>query len=89
MATRPTTDRRPRGADESNSTAPRPKRWKQILRNIGVKVLGILITAAFLAWGADRAAAGEIHGAGALGPVEAFGLEPLKAAAAEYGLVES
>ena len=50
---------------------------------------GYDITAAFLAWGADRAAAGEIHGAGALGPVEAFGLEPLKAAAAEYGLVES
>jgi hypothetical protein len=50
---------------------------------------GYDLTAAFLAWGAERAAAGELHGKGAMGPVEAFGLEELKAAAAEYGLVES
>jgi len=50
---------------------------------------GYDLTAAFLAWGAERAAAGELHGAGALGPVEAFGLEELKSAAAEYGLVEA
>jgi hypothetical protein len=50
---------------------------------------GYDLTAAFLAWGAERAAGGQIHGKGALGPVEAFGLEELNAAAAEYGLVEA
>ncbi len=50
---------------------------------------GYDLTAAFLAWGAERAANGQIHGKGALGPVEAFGLEELTAAAAEYGLIEA
>jgi short subunit dehydrogenase-like uncharacterized protein len=50
---------------------------------------GYDLTAAFLAWGAERAANGEIHGRGAMGPVEAFGLEELRAGAAEYGLIES
>ncbi len=49
---------------------------------------GYDLTAAFLAWGAERAANGKLHGKGAMGPVEAFGLEELTAAAAEYGLVE-
>lgn len=43
-------------------------------------------TAAILAWGARTAAAGGIHGAGALGPVGAFGLETLQAGCAEAGL---
>ena len=50
---------------------------------------GYDLTAAFLAWGAERAANGQLHGKGALGPVEAFGLDELTAAAAEYGLVEA
>jgi short subunit dehydrogenase-like uncharacterized protein len=35
-------------------------------------------TAAFIAWAARRAAAGEVSGVGALGPVEAFGLQALQ-----------
>jgi len=43
-------------------------------------------TAAILAWGAHTTLAGGLVGTGALGPVEAFGLEPLTAAAADAGL---
>ncbi len=45
-------------------------------------------TAQVLAWGAGRAAQGEISGAGALGPVAAFGLPALVAGCAEAGLIE-
>lgn len=45
-------------------------------------------TGDLLAWAATRVAAGELHGAGALGPLEAFGLEQLHAGCAEAGLVE-
>lgn len=44
------------------------------------------LTASLLAWGATAAAHGGVRGAGALGPVSAFGLEPLTAGAAEAGL---
>ena len=44
---------------------------------------GYDLTAAFLAWGAERAAAGALHGDGALGPVDGFGLDELEAAARE------
>ncbi len=47
---------------------------------------GYDLTAAFLAWGAERAAAGGLQGSGALGPVDGYGLDVLEAAAAEYGL---
>jgi short subunit dehydrogenase-like uncharacterized protein len=40
-------------------------------------VNGYDFTAGMLAWGARAAAAGRLRGAGALGPVAAFGLEPL------------
>ncbi|MBE9941292.1 saccharopine dehydrogenase, partial [Cellulosimicrobium cellulans] len=43
------------------------------------------LTAHYLAWGATRAAAGETNGTGALGPVQAFGLQPLLAAARAAG----
>lgn len=43
-------------------------------------------TAAVLAWGAQRAAAGDVKGTGALGPVDAFGLDPLAEACAALGL---
>jgi short subunit dehydrogenase-like uncharacterized protein len=46
-------------------------------------------TAEMLAWGATTAAAGGVRGTGALGPVQAFGLEELTAGAAEVGLVRS
>src|SRR4051794_7960726 len=49
-------------------------------------VNGYDFTAAVLAWGAERAAAGELQGTGALGPVDAFGLEPLQAGVAEAGI---
>jgi hypothetical protein len=41
-----------------------------------------------LAWGADRAAAGALKGTGALGPVDAFGLDELVKGCAEAGLSE-
>ncbi|HWH94782.1 MAG TPA: saccharopine dehydrogenase NADP-binding domain-containing protein [Baekduia sp.] len=40
-------------------------------------VNGYDFTAGMLAWGARAAAAGRVHGVGALGPVAAFGLDPL------------
>ena len=43
-------------------------------------------TARFLAWSAVRALEG-VYGTGALGPVEAFGLEALQAGCAEAGIV--
>jgi hypothetical protein len=46
-------------------------------------------TAAMLAWGATRAAEHGVRGTGALGPVQAFGLETLTAGAAEAGLVRA
>jgi hypothetical protein len=39
-----------------------------------------------LSWGAHAAAAGELQGSGALGPVEGFGLDVLETAAAGAGL---
>jgi len=44
------------------------------------------LTAALLAWGARRAAAAGLAGTGALGPVEAFGLDALQAGAEAAGL---
>ena len=44
------------------------------------------LTAGLLAWGARQAAAGGLAGTGALGPVEAFGLEALRDAADGVGL---
>jgi hypothetical protein len=38
------------------------------------------------AWAVERLLAGELLGAGALGPVDAFGLDPLRAGCAEAGL---
>jgi short subunit dehydrogenase-like uncharacterized protein len=42
-------------------------------------------TAAILAWAAGRAAADGVRPAGALGPVEAFGVDPLESACADAG----
>lgn len=50
---------------------------------------GYDLTASFLAWGAERAAAGELKSSGALGPVDGYGLDELEAGAAEYGLVRA
>jgi short subunit dehydrogenase-like uncharacterized protein len=47
---------------------------------------GYTFTGRMLAWGAMRAAEGAIAGAGALGPVEAFGLDELERGCAEAGL---
>ena len=47
---------------------------------------GYTFTGGIIAWAAERAAAGELQGQGALGPVEAFGLERLEAGAAEAGI---
>lgn len=46
------------------------------------------LTGDLLAWAAVRARDGGLTGVGALGPVEAFGLDPLVAGAAEAGLRE-
>ncbi len=47
-----------------------------------------VLTGDLLAWGAVRAAGGDLRGAGALGPVQAFGLDELTAACAAAGLKE-
>jgi hypothetical protein len=47
---------------------------------------GYAFTAAFLAWAAKRAASAGVDGTGALGPVDAFGLETLERGCAEAGL---
>lgn len=47
---------------------------------------GYTLTAELLAWGAAAAAAGGVHGTGALGPVDGFGLDVLRAGCAEIGL---
>jgi len=44
------------------------------------------LPARLLAWGATRAAAGGLQGTGALGPVDAFGLDALQAGATAAGL---
>jgi short subunit dehydrogenase-like uncharacterized protein len=43
-------------------------------------------TGAMLAWGAMSAAAGGLRGSGALGPVDAFGLDELQAGVADAGI---
>ena len=50
---------------------------------------GYELTAEFLAWGAQTAAGGGLQGTGALGPVDAFGLDALEAGCAEAGLVRA
>jgi len=52
-------------------------------------VEGYTFTGRMLAWGAERAAAGDLKGTGALGPAEAFGLDLLEAGCAEAGLVRA
>jgi short subunit dehydrogenase-like uncharacterized protein len=52
-----------------------------------VHLTGYDFTARILAWGAEQAAAGGIRGKGALGPVDAFGLDVLRDGSAEVGLV--
>ena len=49
-------------------------------------VNGYDLTAGFLAWGAQTAAAGGLQGTGALGPVDGFGLDALEAGCAETGI---
>jgi short subunit dehydrogenase-like uncharacterized protein len=49
---------------------------------------GYTFTGEILAWGAHRALEHGVHGTGALGPVEAFGLAEMEAACAEIGLAD-
>jgi hypothetical protein len=49
---------------------------------------GYTFTGRMLAWGADRVAAGALKGTGALGPVDAFGLDELAAGSSEAGISE-
>jgi hypothetical protein len=44
------------------------------------------LTASLLAWGAQRAANSGVLSTGALGPIDAFGLEALRKAATAAGL---
>jgi hypothetical protein len=47
------------------------------------------LSARLLAWGAETARDGKLQGAGALGPVEAVGLQVLEAEVAELGLARA
>jgi short subunit dehydrogenase-like uncharacterized protein len=49
---------------------------------------GYTFTGRMLAWAAERAAAGALRGTGALGPVDALGLDELVAGCAEAGIAE-
>lgn len=49
-------------------------------------VNGYTFTGGMIAWAAERAAAGGLQGAGALGPVDGFGLDALEQGAAEAGI---
>jgi short subunit dehydrogenase-like uncharacterized protein len=49
---------------------------------------GYTFTGRILAWAAERAAAGALQGTGALGPVDAFGLEALTDGCAQAGIAE-
>jgi short subunit dehydrogenase-like uncharacterized protein len=49
-------------------------------------VNGYDFTAGILAWGAERAAAGELQGTGALGPADGFGLDSLADGVAQAGI---
>jgi short subunit dehydrogenase-like uncharacterized protein len=49
---------------------------------------GYTFTGRMLAWAAERAAGGGLRGTGALGPVDAFGLDQLVAGCAEAGIAE-
>jgi hypothetical protein len=44
------------------------------------------LTAVLLAWGAETARAGGLRGSGALGPIDALGLDALETALADLGL---
>jgi short subunit dehydrogenase-like uncharacterized protein len=50
---------------------------------------GYAFTAEFMAWAARAAAAGRVKGTGAIGPVEAFGLEELERGCATAGLIRT
>lgn len=50
---------------------------------------GYSFTAGILAWGAERAAAGELRGTGALGPVDGFGLDALEEGSSQAGIARS
>ena len=59
------------------------------LSEVHVKgVDGYTFTGRMLAWGAERVAAGGLKGTGALGPVDAFGLDELVKGCAEAGISE-
>lgn len=47
---------------------------------------GYTFTGGMLAWGAERAAAGELRGTGALGPADGFGLDELEEGVAAAGI---
>lgn len=47
---------------------------------------GYSFTSEILAWGAERAAAGDLKGEGALGPVDGLGLDELEAGCVEAGI---
>jgi short subunit dehydrogenase-like uncharacterized protein len=61
----------------------------RVLSEVHLKgVDGYTFTGRMLAWAAEQAANGGLKGTGALGPVEAFGLEELTAGCAEAGISE-
>ena len=61
----------------------------RVLSEVHLKgVDGYTFTGRMLAWAAERAASGGLKSTGALGPVDGFGLEELKAGVAEAGLAE-
>jgi short subunit dehydrogenase-like uncharacterized protein len=91
-------DRLPTPTGEGADTDERARggsRFVAVARDVGgnplarARIEGVdayTLTGELLAWAAVRLAAGEVSGAGALGPVDAFGLDTMEAALREAGL---
>ena len=82
-------DAEARGKSGSHMVAIAYDAAGRVLSEVHLKgVDGYTFTGRMLAWAAERAATGGLKGTGALGPVEAFGLDQLVAGCAEAGISE-
>jgi short subunit dehydrogenase-like uncharacterized protein len=80
-------DEQARAASRSLIVAEAADDGGRVLSRVTLEgVNGYDFTAGMLAWGAHAAASGRLHGAGALGPVEAFGLDALREGARSAGI---
>ena len=85
---------RPAAPARALDGAPAPAALARVLDQDGAVLADVRLegpdpydfTAAILAWGAMRAADGRLQRSGTLGPVEAFGIDALRAGADQAGM---